>query len=137
LAKKKCKLGTGIESERFCDYNLDRSLNKIFQTGTQKILSQLAQNALKFFLKISPQFPKKAQAAKHICAVTRELLQDLRDLPQRLLKFLSTAALATIPRTSEKAIWLRPVKACRRLGVCSIRLAKIQATDAAIMQKCR
>jgi transposase len=42
-------LGTDIEPERFCDYNLGRSMDKIFETGTQKIFSQLAQNALKVF----------------------------------------------------------------------------------------
>jgi transposase len=42
-------LGTDIEPERFCDYNLGRSMDKIFETGTQKIFSQLAQNALKAF----------------------------------------------------------------------------------------
>jgi transposase len=42
-------LGADIEPERFCDYNLGRSMDKIFETGTQKIFSQLAQNALKVF----------------------------------------------------------------------------------------
>lgn len=42
-------LGTPIEPERFCDYNLGRSMDKIFDTGTQKIFSQLAQNALHAF----------------------------------------------------------------------------------------
>ena len=42
-------LGTAIEPERFCDYNLGRSMDKIFETGTQKIYSQLAQNALTVF----------------------------------------------------------------------------------------
>jgi hypothetical protein len=37
-------LGADIEPERFCDYNLGRSMDKIFDTGTQKIFSQLAQN---------------------------------------------------------------------------------------------
>ena len=39
-------LGEAIPPERFCDYNLGRSMDKIFETGTQKIFSQLAQNAL-------------------------------------------------------------------------------------------
>ena len=39
-------LGTAIEPERFCDYNLGRSMDQIFETGTQKIFSQIAQNAL-------------------------------------------------------------------------------------------
>lgn len=42
-------LGTAVESERFCDTNLGRSMDKIFDTGTQKIFSQLAQNALRVF----------------------------------------------------------------------------------------
>ena len=42
-------LGTAVGSERFCDYNLGRSMDKIFETGTQKIFSQLAQNALRVF----------------------------------------------------------------------------------------
>ena len=42
-------LGAPIEPERFCDYNLGRSMDKIFETGTQKIFSQLAQNALTLF----------------------------------------------------------------------------------------
>ena len=42
-------LGVPIEPERFCDYNLGRSMDKIFDTGTQKIFSQLAQNALTAF----------------------------------------------------------------------------------------
>jgi len=32
-------LGTAIEPERFCDYNLGRSMDQIFETGTQKIFS--------------------------------------------------------------------------------------------------
>ena len=42
-------LGADIEPERFCDYNLERSMDKIFETGTQKIFSQLAQKALTVF----------------------------------------------------------------------------------------
>jgi transposase len=42
-------LGADIEPERFCDYNLGRSMDKIYETGTQKIFSQLADNALKVF----------------------------------------------------------------------------------------
>jgi len=42
-------LGAPIEPERFCDYNLGRSMDKIFETGTQKIFSQLAENALTIF----------------------------------------------------------------------------------------
>ena len=42
-------LGSAIEPERFCDYNLGRSMDKIFEAGTQKIFSQLAQNALRAF----------------------------------------------------------------------------------------
>ncbi|WP_419660639.1 transposase, IS4-like [Desulfosarcina variabilis str. Montpellier] len=42
-------LGSDIEPERFCDYNLGRSMDQIFETGTQKIFSQIAQNALTVF----------------------------------------------------------------------------------------
>ena len=39
-------LGTAIEPIRFCDTNLGRAMDKIFEAGTLKIFSQLAQNAL-------------------------------------------------------------------------------------------
>jgi transposase len=42
-------LGAPIAPERFCDTNLGRSMDKVFETGTQKIFSQLAQNALTAF----------------------------------------------------------------------------------------
>nr|WDE41618.1 hypothetical protein [uncultured bacterium] len=42
-------LGAAVEPEQFCDYNLGRSMDKIFEAGTQKIFSQLAQNALIVF----------------------------------------------------------------------------------------
>lgn len=42
-------LGTPIDSEQFCDYNLGRSMDHIYVAGTQKIFSQLAQNALTTF----------------------------------------------------------------------------------------
>jgi transposase len=42
-------LGCDIEPERFCDYNLGRSMDQIFETGTQKIFSQIARNALLVF----------------------------------------------------------------------------------------
>jgi transposase len=42
-------LGAPIAPERFCDTNLGRSMDKVFETGTQKIFSQLAQNALSAF----------------------------------------------------------------------------------------
>ena len=42
-------LGASIEPERFCDTNLGRSMDKVFETGTQKIFSQLAQNAMTVF----------------------------------------------------------------------------------------
>ena len=32
-------LGAPIEADRFCDTNLGRSMDKIFDTGTQKIFS--------------------------------------------------------------------------------------------------
>ena len=47
-------LGTAIGPERFSDYNLGKSMDKIFETGTQKIFSQLAQNALTVF-KVDPR----------------------------------------------------------------------------------
>jgi transposase len=42
-------LGTAVGAERFCDYNLGRSMDKIFETGTHKIFSRLAQTALTVF----------------------------------------------------------------------------------------
>jgi len=42
-------LGADIESGRFCDTNLGRAMDKIFEIGTLKIFSQLAQNALSVF----------------------------------------------------------------------------------------
>ena len=42
-------LGSAIEPERFCDTNLGRAMDKIFETGTLKIFSQLAQNAIAVF----------------------------------------------------------------------------------------
>jgi transposase len=42
-------LGTQIDSGRFCDYNLGRVLDKIFDTGTQAIFSKLSQNAVQRF----------------------------------------------------------------------------------------
>lgn len=42
-------LGTPIEPEQFCDYNLGRSMDKIFDAGTQKIFSRLSHNALVTF----------------------------------------------------------------------------------------
>jgi transposase len=42
-------LGSTVEPDRFCDYNLGRAMDKIFNTGTQKIFSQLAQNAIAVF----------------------------------------------------------------------------------------
>ena len=42
-------LGCDIEPERFCDYNLGRSMDQIFETGTQKIFSQISRNALMVF----------------------------------------------------------------------------------------
>jgi len=42
-------LGSPVEPDRFCDYNLGRAMDKIFDTGTQKIFSQLAQNAITVF----------------------------------------------------------------------------------------
>jgi transposase len=42
-------LGTHIEPDRFSDYNLGRVLDRIHQTGTQKIFSTIAQNAVNIF----------------------------------------------------------------------------------------
>ena len=42
-------LGSQIDPELFCDHNLGRILDKIFDTGTQAIFSQLSQNAVKRF----------------------------------------------------------------------------------------
>ncbi len=42
-------LGSPINPERFCDTNLGRAMDKIFEIGTLKIFSQLAQNALSVF----------------------------------------------------------------------------------------
>ena len=42
-------LGTDVQPERFSDYNLGRVLDKIHQTGTQKIFSAIAQNAVTAF----------------------------------------------------------------------------------------
>ncbi len=39
-------LGTAIEPDRFCDTNLGRTMDQIFEVGTMKIFSQIAQNAL-------------------------------------------------------------------------------------------
>ena len=39
-------LGQAVGPELFCDTNLGRAMDKIFDTGTLKIFSQLAQNAL-------------------------------------------------------------------------------------------
>ena len=42
-------LGTAIEPDLFCDTNLGRAMDKIFETGTLKIFSQLSQNAISVF----------------------------------------------------------------------------------------
>ena len=42
-------LGHDVKPELFCDYNVARVLDKLFDTGTQKIFSQLAQNAINVF----------------------------------------------------------------------------------------
>ena len=42
-------LGHDIKPELFCDYNVGRMLDKIFDAGTQKVFSQLAQNAVNVF----------------------------------------------------------------------------------------
>ncbi len=42
-------LGHDVKPELFCDYNVARVLDKIFDTGTQKVFSQIAQNAIGVF----------------------------------------------------------------------------------------
>ena len=42
-------LGCDVKPELFCDYNVGRTLDRIFDTGTQKVFSQLAQNAVGVF----------------------------------------------------------------------------------------
>ena len=39
-------LGTRVDPERLCDYNLARVLDRIYEAGTQKIFTQLARNAI-------------------------------------------------------------------------------------------
>jgi transposase len=39
-------LGTAIEPSRFCDTNLGRAMDQIFEVGAMRIFSQIAQNAL-------------------------------------------------------------------------------------------
>jgi transposase len=41
--------GSDVKPERFSDYNLGRVLDKIHQTGTQKVFSSIAQNAVTAF----------------------------------------------------------------------------------------
>jgi len=42
-------LGYDVKPELFCDYNVGRVLDKLYDTGTQKIFSQIAQNAIGVF----------------------------------------------------------------------------------------
>jgi len=42
-------LGTEIDPELFCDYNLGRVIDKIYDTGTHAIFSRLSQNAVRQF----------------------------------------------------------------------------------------
>jgi transposase len=42
-------LGHDVEPELFCDYNVGRVLDRIYDAGTQKVFSQLAQNAVSVF----------------------------------------------------------------------------------------
>ena len=42
-------LGSEVEPECFCDHNMGRVLDKLFETGTQKIFSQIAQNGVGAF----------------------------------------------------------------------------------------
>jgi len=41
--------GHAVNPERFSDYNVGRVLDKLFETGTQKIFSQIAQDAIDVF----------------------------------------------------------------------------------------
>ena len=42
-------LGHDVQPELFCDYNVGRVLDKIYDTGTQKLFSGIAQNAIGVF----------------------------------------------------------------------------------------
>lgn len=42
-------LGHDVKPGLFCDYNVGRVLDKLYDTGTQKIFSQIAQNAIGVF----------------------------------------------------------------------------------------
>ena len=42
-------LGQSVSPALFCDYNVGRVLDKIYETGTQKIFSQIAHNAIGVF----------------------------------------------------------------------------------------
>lgn len=42
-------LGQDVKPELFCDYNVGRVLDKLFDTGPQKIFSQISQNAVGVF----------------------------------------------------------------------------------------
>lgn len=42
-------LGHDVKADLFCDYNVGRALDKIYDTGTQKVFSQIAQNAVGVF----------------------------------------------------------------------------------------
>ena len=46
-------LGTAIEPKRFCDTNLGRSMDQIFETGTQKIFSQIGSDCIGDFCRRS------------------------------------------------------------------------------------
>jgi len=42
-------LGHAVKPELFCDYNVGRMLDKLFDAGTQRLFSQIAQNAMGVF----------------------------------------------------------------------------------------
>jgi transposase len=42
-------LGHDVQPDLFCDYNVGRVLDKIYDAGTQKVFSQIAQNAVGVF----------------------------------------------------------------------------------------
>jgi len=42
-------LGTALDADLFCDYNLGRVIDKLYDTGTHAIFSRLSQNAVRQF----------------------------------------------------------------------------------------
>ena len=69
------------------------------------------------------KFHGNHHAAMRSSVATRELMTDFRGTGQSKLKLSFSAASAMHLRISEKAKCLRPLTACRRFGLFSIRLA--------------